>query len=97
MRDGGASGNVVAGVDRRQARDLDGAEAREIAAANPRPVAGGVEASVDAEGSLDTPVVEGLDMRTRRASGEQAARALSHRVDPFTNLQEGYFLLVWSC
>jgi hypothetical protein len=46
------------------------------AAASPRLVVRRVEARVDVEGGFATPAAEGLDLRPRRARGQQAARAL---------------------
>ena len=51
---------------------VNGADARGVAAAGPRFVVGGAEARVDAKRGLAAPAAEGVNLRPRRAGGEQA-------------------------
>ena len=55
LRDRGPRGDCAVDVDRREARDLDRVEVREITATCPGLVVRGTEASVDVEGGLVTP------------------------------------------
>ena len=76
VRDRGACGDRVFGVDHRKVGDLGGVEVGEVASVRPRPVVGGGEASVDFENRLAAPAAEDLDLSSRRARGEQATSAL---------------------
>ena len=69
-------GDRVVGADHRKARDLDRVGVGEVASVRPRLVVGGDEASVDVESGLAAPASESLDLRPRRARGEQTASAL---------------------